>query len=307
LMSRNLLQYGQADTNFARYDAARTLDALGHIEVDFDSSSPRLHAAPSALSLLPNSGLPAAVLSGARGPSTVTAIAAEIDKYGSTMHIDIRQQRSESSCLPARVMVTADSHEDLALMAAAAQLVFQRVPISWTLLNFAGTLVDYISECQWMRADELNWEQRQFDPQILHFSANPSDGELRLIKYTHPSRQYPIHYLWRQTEAARVNPDWGRFAVLRTAGRDVVQYDHSASAVVVPATVPLPKLLARALCLCSGLAPQDVAGDRMVASAINAPFFKIYRRVPYEFARLLAMKLDQILITRFTICNLSND
>jgi hypothetical protein len=307
LCMHDLAERSLEDMKFARYETARTLDALGHIEADFDWPNARLYAAPPALSLLPSSGLPVALLSGARAPNTLDLLSASIEQRSGSVALAVRNQSDESKRFPARVTVIGESSGDLASLAQEVGLTFQKVPPSWGILNFAGSLSEYLSGCQWLRTDELNWESRQFSVVVLRFSAPQSDGGLRLFRYTHPTRQYPIHYLWRGNAAARVDPDWGRFAALKEAGRNIVHYDRSSSSVVIPATVPLPKLLSRALCFCSGLIPQIAPAAAVAGSPVTAPRFRVYPSVPWEFARLLALKLDQTLITDFTLLDSKND
>jgi hypothetical protein len=306
LCTHHLTEKNLEDMKFARYETARVLDALGHVEVDFGSSA-RLYAAPPALALLPSSGLPVAVLAGARAPNTIDLLSARLERTGGKFQLDIRLQRDESKRFPARIAVTGESVEDLARFASEAGLAFQEAPASWKILNFAGSLGDYLSGCEWLHTDRLSWDERTFDVQELRFSPTRSDSGLLLIRYIHPSRQYPLYYLWRGIEAARVDPDWGRFAALKEAGRNILHYDHSASAVFLPATVPLPKLLARALCLCSGLVPPLISGSARVDSTSISPLFKVYPNVPYEFAQIVATKLDQSLITDFTLLEIEND
>jgi hypothetical protein len=285
------------DMKFIRYETARTFDALGHVEADFDSSSARIYSAPPALSLLPSSGLPIALLSGARAPNTLDLLAQTIEKGCGRIELDIQHQHDESKRFPSRVTVTAESTDELATLAYELGATFQSVPSSWHILNFAGSLSEYLAACQWLPADELNWERREFSVELLRFAMPQSGGDLRLIRYTHPSRQYPVYYLRRDRSTVRVDPDWGRFAVLKEAGRNVLHYDHFSGAVVIPASVPLPKLLSRALCFCSGLVPLIVPASSVVGSRVAAPFFRVYPNVPSEFAQLLTNKLDQILIT----------
>lgn len=300
LCARDLAEKNLKDMNLARYETARALDALGHVEVDFGSKG-CLYAAPPALALLPSSGLPTAVLAGARAPNTVNILSAILKKNAGTLQLDIRDQDDESKRFPTRVAIIGESSEDMSCFAREAHLVFQKVPASWVILSFAGSLGDYLSACVWGHTAELNWEQHQFDVEQVRFSETHSAGDIRLIRYIHPSRQYPIYYLRRGVEAAQVDPDWGRFAVLKEAKRNVLYYDKLASAVIVPATLPLPKLLARALCLCSGLIPLTVSGAQIVHSFASAPLFKVYPNVPYEFAQIVAAKLDQPLNTESTL------
>jgi hypothetical protein len=306
LCAHHLTEKNLEDMDFARYETARTLDALAHVEIDFGSNA-RLYSAPAVLSLLPRSGLPVAVLSGSRSPNTIDFLSARVEKSGGKLLLDVRNQHDESKRFPARIAVLGESTEDLARLAQETDFAFQETPASWTILNFAGSLGEYLSGCEWLRTEKLNWDERQFDVERLRFSATPSSGDLQLIRYIHPSRQYPIYYLWRGGEAARVDPDWGRFATLKEAARSVIHYDQSACAVLLPATVPLPKLLARALCLCSGLVPLAVSGSAVVDSSVTAPLFRVYSDVPHEFAQIVAAKLDQTLITDFTLLEFEND
>jgi hypothetical protein len=306
LCARQLTKENLDDMNFARYETARALDALGHVEVDFGPNT-RLYAARPTLSLLPRSGLPAAVLSGARSPNTIDLLSAHLEKSGGKLQLEVRNQRDESKRFPARVTLVGECGEDLACLAQEADLAFEMVPAAWTVLNFAGSLTDYLSGCDWLHTDKLTWEEHQFDVERLRFSSAPSAGDLQLIRYTHPSRQYPVHYLWRGVEAVRVDPDWGRFAILKETHRNVLHYDRSTNAVLLPATVPLPKLLARALCLCSGLVPTAVSGSAVEDSPVTAPSFRVYASVPPEFAKMVAGKLNQALITDFTLLEFEND
>jgi hypothetical protein len=290
----------------SRYETARGFDALGHAELDFGANT-RLYVAAPALFLLPQSGLPVALLAGARGPGTTKLLAENIAASGRNLQLSLDSQRDTSRRFPARVTVTAERTEDLAWLAGVAKLAFRKTPASWAILHFAGSLDEFLSGCEWLRADRLNWEARQFDIEQLRFSVNQSVRELQLVKYIHPSRQYPIYYLWRNAESARVDPDWGRFFVLRVAGRNVLHYDRATSSVVLPATVPLPKLLARALCLCSGLVASIVPGEAVANSPVSVPFFRVYTAVPHEFAQIVARKLDQTLITDFRLLDIEHD
>jgi hypothetical protein len=306
LCAHSLTEENLDDMKRARYETARALDALGHIEIDFGSNA-RLYVAPPTLALLPRSGLPAAVLSGARSPNTINLLSGHLERYGAKLRLEIQNQRDESKRFPARVTVMGESGEVLACLAREADLAFEKIPPAWIILNFSGSLTQYLSGCEWLRTDKLNWEEQQFDVERLRFSAALYAGELQLIRYTHPSRQYPIYYLWRGVEAARVDPDWGRFAVLKEARRDVIHYDRSTNAVLVPATVPLPKLLARALCLCSGLVPLAVSGRLVVGSPVTDQSFRVYPDVPPEFAQIVAGKLEQTLVTDFTLLGFKHD
>ncbi|MGC2161581.1 MAG: hypothetical protein WA634_06725, partial [Silvibacterium sp.] len=145
------------DINFARYETARGLDALGHVDMDFASTT-RLYAAPPILAVLPKSGLPEAVLAGARSPNTLELLRAEVEKRGNRVLLAVHDQQDESTRFPARIAVTAETREDLESLAADSGLSFQKDPASWKILNFAGSMGEYLAGIEWQRGDKLNWE-----------------------------------------------------------------------------------------------------------------------------------------------------
>ncbi len=293
------------DANLARYETARGLDALGHLDLDFTSPA-RLYVAPPAMALLPVSGLPVAVLAGARSPRTLQELSARILRRGTSLVLAATNQPQEPRSFPARIAVLAETRGDLRSLAVESGLAFQEEPASWRILNFAGSLSEYMTGIKWQRGDALNWERQQFDVQGLRFLKTPSGSETGLIRYVHPSRQYPLYVLWSGADAAHVDPDWGRFAILKAAGRDVVFYERSTGAFIVPVTIPLPRLFARAMCLSSGLAPRILPASA-VSVPLDAPQYRVYTNVPLDHAHMAARKLDQRLNTDVSFRGEDND
>lgn len=288
------------DAGLARYETARGFDALGHIEVDLGSSF-RIYAAPPALALLPTAGIPEAVMTGARSPRSMDDWRERAHSYGSRLELDVQLQKDSSGKFPSRVSVKAETRDDLRSFANDIRVDFQEIPASWRILNFVGSLSEFLAGSEWQRSEKLNWEERQFNPLELRFSVAPADGETTLIKYIHPSRQYPIYFLWRGAEAARTDPDWGRFAILSSTGRNVIHYEHRSGTLSLPASIPLPRLFGRALCLCSGLVPRLIPGSLIEDSEATTPLMRLYANIPREFAEIVAEKLNQQLITDFRL------
>jgi hypothetical protein len=113
LCAHGLKDESLRDVKLSRYETARGFDALGHAELDFGANT-RLYVAAPALSLLPQSGLPVALLAGARGPSTTKLLAENIAASGRNLQLSLDSQRDTSRRFPARVTVTAERTEDLA-------------------------------------------------------------------------------------------------------------------------------------------------------------------------------------------------
>lgn len=294
------------DAGLARYETARGFDGLGHVELDLGSSL-RIYAAPPALALLPTSGIPEAVLAGSRSPKSIDEWRQRAHPFGSRLELEVHLQRDGSGKFPSRVSVKAETREDLSSFAADIGVDFQEIPASWRILNFAGTLDQFLGGSEWQRSERLNWEEYHFNPEELRFSTVQTGGEITLIKYIHPSRQYPIYFLWRGTEAARTDPDWGRFAILSSAGRNVIHYERCSSTLFLPASIPLPRLLGRALCLCSGFVSRLVPGSLLLNSEVTSPLMRLYANIPREFAQIVAQKLNQQLITDFRLLDNRDD
>lgn len=300
LCGSHLVPADLQDAGLVRYETVRGFDALGHVELDLGSSL-RIYAAPPALALLPGAGIPEAVLAGARSPRSMDEWREQAHPYGSRLELDVQPQKDSSGKFPSRASVKAESLEDLRSFAKDIHVDFQGIPASWRILNFAGSLREFLADSEWQRSEKLNWEERQFNPVELRFSTAPADGPNTLIKYIHPSRQYPIYFLWRGAEAARTDPDWGRFAILSSAGRNVIHYERSSGTLLLPASIPLPRLFGRALCLCSGFVPRLIPSSLIVNSEATTPLMRLYGNVPREFAQIVAEKLNQQLITDFRL------
>jgi len=123
---------------------------------------------------------------------------------------------------------------------------------------------EYVATLEWSDAPELNWRRKDFDPAQLRFgqaSPGPAQAALRLRSYEHPSGWTRQDQLWRDGASAVVDRNWGRYAVLAARESSVLHYDRRSGIVSVPRQVPLPKLLARGLALCSGRPPAFAAGE----------------------------------------------
>jgi hypothetical protein len=306
LCTQHLALADLEDANLARYEAARALDALGHIELDL-SSSPRIYAAPPTLVLLPNCGFPEAVFAGARAPASIEKWQHQARQGRSTLHLEIHLQEDKSRRFPSRISVKAETREELRIFAAYIGVSFQDNPASWRILNFAGSLSQLLAGNEWQRSERLNWEEREFSPEELRFSATQSSGETKLIKYIHPSRQYPVYFLWKGSEATRIDPDWGRFAILSGVGRNVIHYERCGGTLILPVSIPLPRILARALCLCSGSVPRLIPGSSVLHPKVTSTLMRLYANIPPEFAQMIAEKLDQKLITDLRLLETEND
>lgn len=273
------------DVKHVRSAVAALGDSLAHWDIVPHEGTARVCVAPPALATLPRPGLPTAVLCGSRSPDTLPALAAAC--AGGRATVRSTPQRQSHPYAPTLIEVTTESHERIGEVANALRIHSTPVPAAWALAQACGFLGGYLESLSWGTGPDLNWLRRDFDPIAQRFTSERQDGGtgLRLSAYQHPGGWAREDRLWRGDEYAAVDRNWGRFAVL--AGRDVVvcNYDHGAGKFSVPRQLPLPRIVARALGLCSGRPPAVSLGEGLGRTE--------YAQVPQGIAGALVAKLGQ--------------
>jgi hypothetical protein len=278
---------------YARRRLVRALDALGHCEVAFTETQGSISVTQPTLCRLPISGLPQGVLTGARSPSTVPYLVDICRQSDATVSIDVSSRGSALTFIPRRVIVETESLEQLGHVAASVGVAFESQPPAWKILNFSASLEQYLETLKWTTESEPNWLRKDFDADRLSFRDDRVDSSLRLSRYSDPVRSLPLTFLWKDTSRAEVQPDWARYAILNEARKSVLVYDRREFRLVVPATVPFPRLIERGLVLSSGFAPQ--LSQVRVEPEVSAMPCYIYEAVPPQIASLAAWKLGQCL------------
>jgi hypothetical protein len=271
-----------------RRRALLVLAALGHLERGPNGS---IVAAPATLAELPAPGSVRAVLCGRRSPTAVAEIRDAARSLSTEIRVRESSQAARSRYAPSRVEVVAPSADLLASLAGSLGIIFSGVPVAWTLSELAGTLDTYIADLEWRPEPELDWERNDFcvDDVRMKPAGRASSGSLRLSRYTNPVTSEAVVRLWRAGEAADVDLSWGRFALLKEAGRRVVEYEPRSFVLAEPWGAPLPPLLARALTLCSGEAASEVPPPEKVGSQGSYQ----YAGVPPDVADIVLAKTGQ--------------
>lgn len=260
-------------------------DSLAHWDVVPRDGTARICIAPPALAALPRPGLPAAVLCGSRSPDTLPALAAACDREGVLLR-STRQDRVHRYA-PSLIEITAESHGAISGVATRLHIPYEPEPTAWTLAAVCGSLDGYLGSLDWTVGPDLNWNRRDFDPIGQRFTLRQEDPEvgLRLTAYRHPDGWAREDRLWRGNEFAVVDRNWARFAVLAERSVSVCRYDHRAGTLSVPRQLPLPKVVARSLALCSGRSPASEPGNGIGRVT--------YAEVPSSIADALTRKLGQ--------------
>ncbi len=277
---------------YLRWNAARTLDSLAHCDAVLEGDGRKIVAAPTVLTMLPRAGLPTAIFAGARTPSTLASIKAASRPLRKSVAVTV--QDTANSFAPYTITVTADSLERLAQLCETLNCTFQEDPAAWAIAEFSASLDDYLISLVWQEATEPNWPRSDFNPSHLRFGPPSELGlEIRLSRYTHPTRGRIHHLLWRGGRCAEADPVWGRFAVLQCARVMALHYDDRRSIACTPTSTPLPRLLARALTLCSGRPPVEMDVPAIRTRDSWHSNFNCYESVPLDVCRAVAQKLGQ--------------
>jgi hypothetical protein len=288
---------GIDDPAFYRSKTLQALSNLGHTEFEFGQATARVYVLPPTLVYLPQAGLPTGVLAGCRSP----ALVAELEKYCSENRCrhSIADQPAAAPFTPRRIQINGDRVEDLEKLATDIGLAFTRTPPAWFLVNFSESIVKLLNGAVWKTGEELNWPKKEFDPSSLQFRAEVTNpAGFRLLRFTDPKRETNLHMLRKGQEYLTINCDWGRYAVLQELGLNVLIYDERELLFAVPTSVPLPRLLARALALCSGSAPRWLPRLNFKGASLETRGFDLFRSVPPQIAERVADCVGQLLVPR---------
>lgn len=288
---------GDVDFYHIRRQTIRFLDSLGHCEFDFDRRY--VFACPPALVTIPASGLPKAILTGARIPLMIQKMKDFIRNNRELISFNVEHHKAGPLLLPSSIYIEAVDHEYLQKAAQAAEINYQlETPAAWSLVNFSGEIKNIIENLRYENEVDLNWDKQTFSTENLTFSKNDNYGETEgLVSYINPINQQRLHWIWEDNLASEVDRDWGRYVILSKKGINIIIYDHRHHRLVVPSTVPLPRFLARAATLCTGLAPVPVRlGEKSIGGIPAHHPVDIYDAVPPSVVHMISRKLSQELI-----------
>jgi hypothetical protein len=283
-----------------RLQAIRALDSLGHCDFNFsgDSSKSKVYSAPPVLVRLPCAGFPQAILAGARSPTTIQQLSDACQSVGNHINVEIQEPASELGLIPKRVAVQAEDVRELQAIASSLGIPFIETPSAWSLLHFAASIDDYLATLKWSNDRELNWNRQTFNPISLQFieEIEETDINIRLTRYSHPSRNTKIcYYYWQDGRGTEIDLDWGRYAIFKARRLNVLIYDKRRFTMAVPASAKLPRLLERVLTLCSGYTAAKYE-KKLPSTSPPIQEFNLFTAVPPQIAEMTAAKLGQTLL-----------
>ena len=279
---------------FLRRKVMRSLEALGHVDAVFLDGPPRIQVSPATLARMPVRGLPTAALCGARVESTIPSLKKACVESGSVLHASAHA--GIPTLLPERVTIEATSSHHLLSIATSIGAAFEDNLPAYAIGENSMSLEDCIRTLEWEAAAELTWVREDFDPARLQFGTKFQDSApLRLSSYANPVTSLRVTYLWDKGRRARVDRDWGRYAVLSTLGRNVLWYHPDLRTLYVPRSIPLPKYLARAALLCSGMVEKVLDDTATGPQLLRGTALEVFSGVPFGLAKTIARKTGQAL------------
>ena len=272
-----------------RWRVVRELNALGHIDLELEPGGIQVHIAPPVLAALPGLGSHKAVLCGARSPNFMEDLQEGAQSAGVEALID--SQSSASPFAPTRVELRAEDATWIETVAERVGARYVETAPARLLAQVSISLSEYLQRLRWSNDRELNWFCEDFDTERLQFlTPREIRPDQRLSRYRNPRTTMWHYRLWQGNQSAEVDPDWGRYAILATITRRVLQYSPETRNALVPLGAPLPTLLARAFGLCSGHCP--AAADEVQLNPLRRCLRFV--GVPPSVFNKVAAKLDQV-------------
>lgn len=276
-----------------RQQVIRTLDSLGYCEFDFGSSM--VYMCPPGLARLPSTGLPKAILVGARTPDLVERLKAAVKNEQDNARFIMFPQRPLGVEIPPLVCIEADSTDTLRRISSNCGLLCEMdAPATLLLATISDSMEDIMSKMAYIDHDRHLQNLKFYDVEKLMFRYRPSEERICLTDYVDPTTSRHTHFYWDGEKAAGIDRTWGIFAMLAEYKRDVLLYDSHLQKMAVPSIASLPPLLARSLALSTGIPPATaVTNDNGSADIPPGYIMHVYSGIQYRIADMVARKLGQ--------------
>jgi hypothetical protein len=194
--------------------------------------------------------------------------------------------------LPDNIMVESVSEDAMVDFCADLKIPYVSIPPAWTFVNWCGTLTEYEATIERRIPETLNFARYDFNPDSLSFTRVTCDSFPRYSRYRNPITGLPLHVFYRDQLGAEVNLNWGRYLFLNTKGITVSAYDQRRFRLCVPVNVPLPAVVARTVCLCSGKPPIYRSGESLI-QGLSCNDWLMFENVPPQIAIAALSKVGQ--------------
>ena len=275
-----------------RSSLLQCFQALGHCDAHYEMGQSAIAVAPPALACLPLAGLPVAVLTGARCPQTQSQMAEAAQAYKGAVQLNFERRPGPLGLLPDTILVKAESENAMVAFCADLDLRYAAIPPAWTLVNWCGTLSEYEATLEYRIPETLNWARYDFNVNSFVFVRTNSESFPRYSRYRNPTTGLPIHVFFRDGLGAEVDLNWGRYLLLNSRSITVTAYDERRFRLCVPVKAPLPTVVARTVCLCSGKSPVHRTKECLV-QGLDCQDWLMFEDVPPQIAVAALSKVGQ--------------
>jgi len=280
-------QNGNADS-LRTYKLSRCLDMLGHVEYLQQGRSSAVVVAPACLARLPVIERQVYVLCGARS----AAAAEEIGKFTvsgrKVVQVALSSRKGfPDPLLPTRVVVEFEDAEKAQALGAAFGIEVGATAASWSMACLSASCQDFEASLGWRPRTLRNEELKFYDPEKCGFVPSSHDSQGLGMRLDDPSF---VCIVRGAQEAVVQDLDWARYWAHAEAGTSCLRYDPARRLFAAPANLPLPRLIARSLALCSGHPPVQTK----LRLGFGLDQWLVFRDVPKEISLKVTEKLEAI-------------
>ena len=288
ILRRELANGGTLSRNWL----LQCLEALGHCDVHYDEGQSTIAAAPPSLCRLPLAGLPVTVLAGARCLKTQEQLSEAARAQDGVIQITTEQHPGPLGLLPDTIQIKSESEDALVAFTENLGLRCPQIPPAWTLVNWCGTLSEYEATLDYRIPRNLNWTRYDFCVRSHAFTRTLSESYPRYSRYLNPVTGLPMHVFFRDASGAEVDLNWGRYLFFNATGITVTAYDERRFRLCIPVKAPLPSVIARSVCLCSGKPPVYRSAEALI-SGCECTDWLMFEGVPPQIAITALSKVGQ--------------
>lgn len=282
-----------------RRQVMRLLESLGYCEIDYDNR--RVYMLPATMVLLPSPGTLRAFLTGSRVPEIITRLQDAVKQANGQAHLVQKPQGEGNINMPTHILIEAVDRDTIKAICHEAYIEYDldhNQPAAWRIAHLSISAKEIEETLRFSERQEPNWPKRNFNVDQLRFEITHSrlGKDVNLAEYRNPVNNQYRHWLWKAENVVEVERDWARYLILAYYEKYVLLWDEHEHQLAVPVTVPLPRLLARAATLSSGIQPTTGTLISATKSIPQDHAMLVYHEVFPEIAKLITNKLSQELV-----------
>ncbi|MET7253993.1 hypothetical protein [Dyadobacter fermentans] len=269
-------------------------DYLGYLDYEYSTNSVVIN--PPQFVFLPAAKGRKVLLIGGRNASLVNAIIDTARQYELLVEVTPQLESNEEMLLPDAITIrsfgnASQGYGERRLIEFSNELGIKFSPTEFvqvSLQQFCSDVREYEADLLKNRettATYMDWARYLFDPDAMRLQKSYSDDfdkSFALLEYR--LRPWEFHHrLWVKEKCYIVEKNWAQYIALKNYSKQVILKGNGK--VGIPLSLPLPRLLAESILLCSGIAP--------AITFIGGIGYRVYENIPSIFIDNLFYKLGQ--------------